>query len=212
MVRAGARAEALGSALIAAGFSVTAQRPPAPRLETLPADLRAAVVALYRELGGHQEQPVLRPGAWDLALAGGVVVELDEELHFNRYRARTLAEPWARNLPWRDAYVLMCVHHEDDCVRTGSWGRRWTNESCERMFGSAAPAARLDVAGGAPRWKQRALYDAVKDAVASVSGELRVVRLGVHDEIGGVSLSALLEGRGRAASSELRALVEQRIA
>ena len=212
MVRTGARAEALGSALVAASFSVAAQRPSAPRLDALPADLRAAVVALYRELGGHHEQPVLRPGAWDLALAGGVVVELDEELHFNRYRARTLAEPWAQNLPWRDAYLVMCARHEDDCVRAGSWGRRWTNESCERMFGPAAPTARLDVPGGAPRWKQRALYDAVKDAVASVSGIPRVVRLAVHDEIGGVSLGALLEGRGRTASSELRELVEQRIA
>jgi hypothetical protein len=57
MVRTGARAEALGTALAAAGFRVA---------------------ALYRELGGQQEQPALRPGAWDLALAGGVVVELDE--------------------------------------------------------------------------------------------------------------------------------------
>jgi hypothetical protein len=211
MVRTGARAEALGAALADAGFDVAAQGPPAPRLDVLPADLCAAVVALYRELGGQQEQPVLRPGAWDLALAGGVVIELDEELHFNRYRARTLAEPWARKLPWRDAYLVMCDHHEDDCVRAGSWGKRWTNASCERMFGPAAPAAQLDVHGGAPRWKQRALYDAIKDAFATVSGEPRMVRLAVHDEIGGISLGALVEGRGRVASSELRALVEQRI-
>jgi hypothetical protein len=56
------------------------------------------------------------------------------------------------------------------------------------------------------------LYDAVKDAVATATGEPRVVRLAVHDEIGGVSLGALLEGRGRVASSELRTLVEQRVA
>lgn len=212
MVRTGARAETLCVALAAAGFSVAAQRPPAPRLDVLPADLRAAVVALYRDLGGQQEQPVLRPGAWDLALDGGVVVELDEELHFNRYRKKTLAEPWARNLPWKDAYLVMCAHEEDACLRAGSWGKRWTNESCERMFGPAAPTTQLDLPGGAPRWKQRALYDAVKDAVASVSGEPRVVRLAVHDEIGGVVLGALLEGRDRVASSELRTLVEQRIA
>ena len=99
MVHTGARAGVLGAALLEAGFDVAAQGSPAPRLDVLPADLCAAVVALYRELGGQQEQPVLRPGGWDLALAGGVVIELDEELHFNRYRARTLAEPWARNLP-----------------------------------------------------------------------------------------------------------------
>ncbi len=155
---------------------------------------------------------MLRPGAWDLTLAGGVVVELDEELHFNRYRTRTLTAPWARKLPWRDAYLAMCARHEDECVRAGSWGKRWTNESCERMFGRAAPAADLDAPGGAPRWKQRALYDAVKDAVGSAPGRLRLVRLAVHDEIGGVSLGAVLEGRGRVAPRDLRALVEARTA
>jgi hypothetical protein len=144
MVRTGARAEALGAALASAGFQVAAKGPLAPRLDVLPADICRAVVALYRELGGQHEQPVLRPGAWDLTLAGGVVIELDEELHFNRYRARTLAEPWARNLPWRETYLVMCDQHEDDCLRAGSWGKRWTNESCERMFGPAAPMANLD--------------------------------------------------------------------
>lgn len=211
MVRTGARATALGAALAAAGFDVAAHGAPAPRLDILPADLRAAIVALYRELGGQQEQPVLRPGAWDLALADGMVIELDEELHFNRYRARTLAAPWARKLPWSKPYRLMCDGHEDECVAAGSWGKRWTNESSEQMFGPGAPAAHLDVPGGAPRWKQRALYDAVKDAIATVSGEPHVVRLAVHDEIGGLSLGALLEARGRIASNELRALVQQRV-
>ncbi len=212
MVRTGARADALGAALAAAGFSVVAQRPPAPRLDALPADIRAGVMSLYLELGGQQEQPVLRPGVWDLALTGGMVVELDEELHFNRYRARTLAAPWARDLPWTGAYLAICADHEDECVRAGSWGKRWTNESCERMFGPAAPAARLDLPGGAPRWKQRAFYDSVKDAVASVPKQPRVVRLAVHDEIGEISLAALLEGRASVAPSDLRAAVEQRIA
>ena len=67
-------------------------------------------------------------------------------------------------------------------------------------------------ARGAPRWKQRALYDAVKDAAASVPGGPRLVRLAVHDEIGGVSLGAVLEGRGRVAPGDLRALVEERTA
>jgi hypothetical protein len=108
--------------------------------------------------------------------------------------------------------VVVAAGVEDECVRAGSWGKRWTNEACERMFGPAAPAAGLEAPGGAPRWKQRALYDAVKDAVASVPGGPRVVRLAVHDEIGSLTLGALLEGRGRAGSSELRAVVEQRIA
>ncbi len=78
---------------------MTDARPPAPRLETLPSEMRADVLDLYRSLGGRLERPALRPGAWDLALAGGDVVELDEELHFNQYRAQTLEWSWSRRLP-----------------------------------------------------------------------------------------------------------------
>lgn len=52
---------------------------------------------LYRSLGGAQERPDLRSGLWDLVFAGPFLVELDEELHFNRYRAATLAaSSWER--------------------------------------------------------------------------------------------------------------------
>ena len=84
MVRTGARAEALATALQGAGSA--SRRVARRRHAPLGADVRASVMALYFELGGQQERPVLRPGAWHLALNGGVVVELDEELHLNRYR------------------------------------------------------------------------------------------------------------------------------
>lgn len=212
MVRTGARARVLGAALTAAGFGLAEQPPTAPRLGVLPADTRAAVEGLYRGLGGKQEPPVLRPGGWDLALVGGVVIELDEELHFNRYRSRTLATPWSTGLPWFGAYLAFCSQLEDHCLRAGVWGKRWTNESCERMFGPPAPSGDLDSPGGAPRWKQRALYDAIKDAVTSVNVGVRLVRLSVHDELDGVSLGAVLEGRGQADPAALRALVERRTA
>ncbi len=93
--------------------------------------MRADVLALYRSLGGRLDRPALRPGAWDRALVGGDVVELDEELHFNRYRARTLEWSWSRGLPWRDAHLAMCRAHESKCVSAGSWGKRWTNPSSE---------------------------------------------------------------------------------
>ena len=62
---------------------------PAPRLEHLPVTARSDVPDTYRALGGLQTAPELRPGSWDL-LVDGVLVELDEQLHFNRYRALTL--------------------------------------------------------------------------------------------------------------------------
>ena len=212
MVRTGARAQALAALLVEAGLPVTDVRPPAPRLETLPSQLQSDVLDLYRSLGGRLDRPVLRPGAWDLALAGGDVVELDEELHFNRYRARTLDGTWSRRLPWRDAYLTLCQTEEPACLSAGSWGKRWTNSSCEAMFGTPGPAGDMGAPGGAPRWKQRALYDAIKDAYAAGSTGPRLVRLAVYDDLGGTPLGVVLQGGARPAPEVLRELVSRRTA
>jgi hypothetical protein len=42
---------------------VTDARQPAPRLETLPSEMRADVLDLYRSLGGRLDGPPLRPDA-----------------------------------------------------------------------------------------------------------------------------------------------------
>lgn len=210
MVRTGERAAALVALLSDAGVHVIPERPVAPRAESLPSPLRDDVLELYRALDGRSERPALRPGAWDLALASGAVVELDEELHFNRYRAVTFDRAWSARLPWRDDYLAMCHAHEQDCVRAGSWGKRWTNSSCEAMFGPAGSAGELDA--GAPRWKQRALYDAIKDAQAAAGGGRSLVRLSVHDRVGGTTLGVVLEARAAADLDALLRLVNRRSA
>ena len=43
----------------------------------------------YRKLDGILDVPPLSFGKWDICL-NGFIVELDEEQHFNRYRAATL--------------------------------------------------------------------------------------------------------------------------
>jgi len=47
-----------------------------------------------------QDAPTFRPGGWDLPFRGPLLVELDEELHFNCYRATTLEASWEADLPW----------------------------------------------------------------------------------------------------------------
>jgi hypothetical protein len=120
-----------------------------------------------------------------------LVVELDEELHFNRFRARTLQPEWTAALPWRAEYLAHSGVHEQKCLAAGRWGQRWTSRASESMFGPPAAAGVLDGAG-APRWKQRALYDAVKDITASSAGAIRLARLSVWDIVGGVRLGDVL--------------------
>lgn len=46
-----------------------------------------------------------------------VVIELDEEQHFNHYRAATLRFSWAEELPWTSAYRDYSRLHEPDLAR-----------------------------------------------------------------------------------------------
>lgn len=151
----------------------------------------------------------LRPGAWDLSFAEGLVVELDEELHFNRYRSVTLKAADPAELPWQDAYLDFCAHYEEHCLQAGKWGKRWTTPSCEAMFGPAGDPGALQEAG-APRWKQRALYDAFKDIAASDSRTWRLARISVWDEIDGVRLGDALNAGAPVDPAQLRDLVTRR--
>jgi hypothetical protein len=101
VVKTGARVEALRWILRLAGRVELTAAPSAPRLETLPAETAELVMDLYRRLGGIQESPRLAPGPWDVAYSDGLLLELDEDLHFHRYRGTTLGAPWAECSPGR---------------------------------------------------------------------------------------------------------------
>ena len=140
----------------------------------------------------------------------GVLIELDEELHFNRYRETTLQQPWAAALPWTGPYFDLCRVREVECQRVGTWGRRWTNESSVRMFGEGARPGDLSSDTGAPRWKQRALYDAVKDVIAAQHENMRVARLSVYDEVSGRLLGDVLDSGTRLEQDQLLSLLASR--
>lgn len=206
MVRTGKRVAILHELLVEAGLVPATRIPARPTGEPHSAEL----LRLYLTLGGLEAQPKFKPGSWDLVFDGRLVVELDEELHFNRYRARTLGVSWASGLPWRDSYLAQCSRYESNCLDAGSWGKRWTNPSCARMFRGGPPG---DLSGdGAPRWKQRALYDAIKDTATTGNLGFSMARLSVHDEIGAVKLGVALEGPASVKPSAVRELLDARLA
>lgn len=168
----------------------------------------------YRALGGVLGEPVFRPGAWDIG-CDGFAVELDEDLHFNRYRAITLEHNIYTALPHfpLDLYRSLCDAHEDDCLSKGRGQARWTSGSTEHQFGTAGARGALDGAG-APRWKQRALYDFMKD-LAPLVGLGAVARVSVWEvvSVGGTEVSVdtlLREGPGAAGAAALADLVAAR--
>jgi hypothetical protein len=180
-----------------------------PRARDFSPESSQRVDVIYRALGGTNADARLRPGPWDLAFDGGLVVELDEELHFNRYRGSTFELAWTCRMPWRDDYLEFTVEYEPACLAAARWGKRWTNNSCERLFGKADPPGTF-LPIGAPRWKQRALYDAMKDIWALEGQHFQLARLATVDVIGGIHLGDALEGRAVVDLDALRELVERR--
>ncbi len=158
----------------------TLARPSAAGIEA--AGLTRAVTDTYARLGGRLPQPPINPGKWDVEF-DGFAVELDEYLHFNRYRALTLASPIYQRLDGfpHDTYLGYCADHEAKCLASGGYGGKWTNPSCERQFGAGSPPK--DLSGpGAPRWKQRAFYDFLKD-LAPLAAGVRLARIAVWDQL-----------------------------
>lgn len=78
------------------------------------------------------------------------------------------------------------------------------------MFGGADPDG---VFGefGAPRWKQRALYDAMKD-ISAATGSVRLARVSIYDSIDGISLDDILYRKVRVPVESVAALVASRVA
>ncbi|MFD1720328.1 DUF7255 family protein [Amnibacterium endophyticum] len=210
MVSTGARVRSLGRLLVQLGRQPSAAKQAPPRLENLPPRAVDDLRNLYRKLGGVDESPAFRPGVWDIVLEDGAVLELDEELHFNRFRATTLGERGFERLPWAADYGRYASHREHECLRAGQWGARWTTAGSVRMFGGGDPPGDLGPAGS-PRWKQRALYDAIKDAHAA-AGVVRLIRLSIYDELEGTALDTVLRGGGTFPLAALEDLVGRRAA
>lgn len=157
---------------------------PFPKLDDLTtSELAGEVESVYRSLGGKLTSLPLNLRKWDIEF-DGVAVELDEHLHFNRYRGATLSSPAYEHLSGfpRELYLDYCASHEADCLKAGSYGGKWTNNSCEKQFGCSSTAGTLSGEGGAARWKQRAYYDFVKD-LSPILIRTRVVRLAIWDWI-----------------------------
>jgi hypothetical protein len=137
---------------------------------------------VYKSLGGTLQVPPTRFGGWDI-VTPNFIVELDEEQHFNRYRAETLKSSiYDYNSSFsNDNYVQYCKGFEAFCLKKASFGKYWTSPSTEKQFG--APGNKGDFsAEGSPRWKQRAFYDFCRDLYSKEFGFM-LVRLSIYDKV-----------------------------
>jgi hypothetical protein len=86
---------------------------------------------VYRKLGGVLPSPLLNLRAgWDIEF-DRMAVELDEYLHFNRFRALTLESPIYIKLAKfpLTLYRKFCLTYEGRCLQAGGYGGKWSNKS-----------------------------------------------------------------------------------
>jgi hypothetical protein len=187
-----------------------------PRVEDVAASgLKDEIERVYRSLGGVLQVIPLNLCSWDIKW-NGMAIELDECLHFNRYRSLTLKSGsygLLRAFPLPD-YLDFCTKYEDKCLRAGSYGKKWSSPSAEAQFGDASQPGDL-VGNGSPRWKQRAFYDFVKD-LSPLLINVTVVRVPVWDTVVESgrrrTVVDVLKSPSDASPDALAALIQKRVA
>lgn len=115
------------------------------------AGLYDEVFSTYKRLGGILDEAPSNAGKYDFVLADKIV-ELDEEAHFNRYRAITLQSKIYNDISSISMidYLEYCRREEETCLRTKSGGGFWSNHSSIKQFWGASPNG--DLSGdGSPR-------------------------------------------------------------
>ena len=114
-----------------------------------------------------------------------LIIELDEELHFNLYRAVTLGSPnYAALLPRFPVaqYTQFCTQHQNACLSRGCFGGYWQNKASVAQFGPAAPPGIL-AGNGSSRWKQRAIYDYYRDMLPLIFANISISRIAIWDQL-----------------------------
>ena len=137
---------------------------------------------IYESLGGKINAPEIKFKVPFLEF-GRFCVLLDEPIHFNRYRAKTLRSSFYEKLT---SFPLMkyrtyCRKHEVECLKAGTSKPYWTNAEAERYFEPSQQSGDLGLSGSSG-WKLNALNDFIVDIIAR-QRKIRLVRISVWDDM-----------------------------
>jgi len=143
-------------------------------------EFHSEIMDTYKVLGGIQEDYPVNMGKWDISTKN-FNLELDEQLHFNRYRNSTLTSKLYKQLKGvdTDTYIAYCKNYEQKCINAGAYGKKWTTNGSEVQFGISNKPGNLE-GNGSARWKQRAFYDYLKDISYLVTNKL-TIRISIYD-------------------------------
>jgi len=167
------------------------------------------IFKIYKKLGGVLDEFPSRFRGWDIEIRNHVIM-LDDERHFNRYRLQTLeSELYEKiNFPMTE-YKMYCKKYEEVCLRAATWSEKWSSFASVEQFGEAGPEGNL-TGIGAPKWKQRAYYDFVRD-VSQLIADYKVIRISIWDPLDNGIVDDVLTGKRADLSDNLIELVKSRM-
>lgn len=156
---------------------------PIPEIyKILETNLAESIVEVYKALGGRTDPTSLESSSFDLQTSR-FTLQLDEALHFNRYRLITLKSSIYDNLYGIDVekYRMYCRKYEKECLKSGASKPFWSNKLAIQHFGH--PEDFGDLSGnGAPGWKLLAFQEFLKDAFA-LQNNIKLMRIPIWEEI-----------------------------
>lgn len=172
------------------GYSSGSSFPKISQFEIEYAGLDDEILDIYKKLGGIQESFPINY-SWDIKYPD-FILELDEELHFNRYRLITLSSSIYNNYKYFsiDKYKVYCQLYENKCLSSGKYGNKWKSNSSDKLFLKSSDYGILE-GNGSSRWRQRAFNDFLKD-INSVIRNKPIIRVSIYDEYNGETIGSIL--------------------
>src|SRR5437867_1256328 len=125
----GAREDTLNRIMVSQAAHPAGHVPYPKHQDIVSAGYAEEAMRVYQALGGILNRFPDNVGPWDVVL-NGVVIELDEERHFNRYRRATLDSSIYDEALGFDCsdYIRYCEQNEQQCLKAASHGGYWTND------------------------------------------------------------------------------------
>lgn len=172
------------AAILSEGYKISIEEIPYldfPQLKVK--GLEQEIVDTYKALGGKQELPNLPFIQEHIIVSPNIILILDNDRKFNRYRTLTLKSKVYNQLPHfpMERYKSFCRTYESQCLKSASHAPAWTSREAEQAFGKPGDFGDLDL-NGAPLWKEIAIQDFILDHIPLVFN-FHLLRISVWDNI-----------------------------
>ncbi|MGK7396972.1 MAG: DUF7255 family protein [Candidatus Cyclobacteriaceae bacterium M3_2C_046] len=112
-----------------------------------------------------------------------IIIELDDQYLYNRYRIPALKSPIYQKIPHLQVEKIKRYSkiYEKECIKSGLRAGIWTSAQAERYFGK--PSEPGDFFGkGSPGWKFIVWREFLKDAFTCIS-KYKIIRFSIYDTL-----------------------------